>query len=50
MTITNAGVGSGLDLEAIISATVQASNQPKLQKILGKRIGIVCATYQYRRD
>ena len=32
MTITNAGVGSGLDLEAIISATVQASNQPKLQK------------------
>ncbi|WP_334018930.1 flagellar filament capping protein FliD [Alteromonas sp. S015] len=32
MTITNAGVGSGLDLEAIISATIQASNQPKLQK------------------
>lgn len=31
-TITNAGVGSGLDLEAIISATLQASNQPKLQK------------------
>ncbi len=32
MSITNAGVGSGLDLEAIISATLQASNQPKLQK------------------
>ncbi|AWL11620.1 Flagellar hook-associated protein [Saliniradius amylolyticus] len=31
-TITNAGVGSGLDLESIISATLQAKNQPKLQK------------------
>ncbi|AEA97298.1 flagellar filament capping protein FliD [Alteromonas mediterranea] len=35
-TITNAGVGSGLDLEAIISATLQASNQPKLQKFASR--------------
>ncbi len=33
MSITNAGVGSGLDLEAIISATLQAKNQPKLQSL-----------------
>ena len=31
-TITNAGVGSGIDLESIITSTLQASNQPKLQK------------------
>ncbi len=35
-TITNAGVGSGLDLEAIISATLQASNQPKLQQFASR--------------
>ena len=35
-TITNAGVGSGLDLEAIISATLQATNQPKLQKFASR--------------
>ncbi|WP_337881094.1 flagellar filament capping protein FliD [Rheinheimera sp.] len=32
-TITNAGVGSGLDLESIISATLQAEYQPKAQRI-----------------
>ncbi|MCH2058708.1 MAG: flagellar filament capping protein FliD [Thalassotalea sp.] len=30
-TITSAGVGSGLDLESIINATLQAEDQPKLQ-------------------
>jgi flagellar hook-associated protein 2 len=32
-TVTSAGVGSGLDLESIISATLQAEYQPKAQKI-----------------
>ena len=32
MAITSAGVGSGLDLEAIISATVEAENAPKLAR------------------
>ncbi|WP_137167776.1 flagellar filament capping protein FliD [Salinimonas lutimaris] len=35
-TITNAGVGSGIDLESIISATLQATNQPKLQKFASR--------------
>lgn len=30
--ITSAGVGSGLDLESIISATINAENMPKLQR------------------
>jgi len=34
--ITSAGVGSGLDLEAIISASVDAENLPKLQKFSKK--------------
>ncbi|MDO6444398.1 flagellar filament capping protein FliD [Colwellia sp. 1_MG-2023] len=34
--ITSAGVGSGLDLESIISATVDAENLPKLQKFTQK--------------
>jgi len=34
--ITSAGVGSGLDLEAIIKASVDAENLPKLQKIAKK--------------
>lgn len=32
-TITNAGVGSGLDLESIINATLQAEYTPKAQRI-----------------
>ncbi|WP_337841121.1 flagellar filament capping protein FliD [Rheinheimera sp.] len=32
-TVTSAGVGSGLDLESIISATLQAEYQPKAQRI-----------------
>lgn len=32
MAITSAGVGSGLDLEAIIAATVEAENAPKLAR------------------
>ncbi|NMP32889.1 flagellar filament capping protein FliD [Thalassotalea sp. M1531] len=35
-TITSAGVGSGLDLEAIIQATLDAENLPKLQKFQEK--------------
>ena len=35
-TITNAGVGSGIDLESIISATLQATNQPKLAKLASR--------------
>lgn len=31
-TITSAGVGSGLDLESIIRATIQAENAPKIQR------------------
>lgn len=34
--ITSAGVGSGLDLESIISATVDAENLPKLSKFTKK--------------
>ena len=34
--ITSAGVGSGLDLESIITATVDAENLPKLQKFTTK--------------
>ena len=34
--ITSAGVGSGLDLESIISATLDAENLPKLQKFQEK--------------
>lgn len=34
--ITSAGVGSGLDLEAIITATVDAENLPKLQNFQEK--------------
>lgn len=32
MAITSAGVGSGLDLEAIIAATIDAENTPKLAR------------------
>ena len=32
MAITSAGVGSGLDLESIIAATVEAENTPKLAR------------------
>lgn len=35
-TITSAGVGSGLDLESIIEATVNAENLPKLQSFQTK--------------
>lgn len=35
-TITSAGVGSGLDLESIISATLDAENIPKLQSFQEK--------------
>ncbi|MCO7198996.1 flagellar filament capping protein FliD [Pseudoalteromonas sp. OANN1] len=34
--ITSAGIGSGLDLESIISATVSAERNPKLQRLLEK--------------
>lgn len=34
--ITSAGVGSGLDLESIISATLDAENKPKLQAFATK--------------
>ena len=34
--ITSAGVGSGLDLESIISATLSAENTPKLQALAEK--------------
>ncbi|WP_419148800.1 flagellar filament capping protein FliD [Pseudoalteromonas 'SMAR'] len=34
--ITSAGVGSGLDLESIISATLDAENKPKLQAFAKK--------------
>ncbi|TMP76795.1 flagellar cap protein FliD N-terminal domain-containing protein, partial [Pseudoalteromonas sp. S983] len=32
----SAGIGSGLDLESIISATVSAERNPKLQRLLEK--------------
>lgn len=35
--ITSAGVGSGLDLESIISATISAENTPKLQALSKKK-------------
>ncbi|QFU05545.1 Flagellar hook-associated protein 2 [Pseudoalteromonas sp. THAF3] len=34
--ITQAGIGSGLDLESIISASIEAENVPKMQKFIQK--------------
>lgn len=38
--ITSAGVGSGLDLESIISATIAAENTPKLQALSKKKTSL----------
>ena len=40
--ITSAGVGSGLDLESIISATLSAEDTPKMNAFAEKEVYLEC--------